>query len=219
MASKTSERPRISGRQVAGATAIVAGAVAAIGAGIFFAKDKRTPRPDYETLDEDGAFSIRDYPPLLVAEALIEGVTERKDAQDRAYHLLSDYISAKSRGGETIAMTAPVLCDLAGPGDATKDDVSAGFRMRFIMPQGYTRETLPPPPEGVTIAELPARRVGAIAFSGLWSNANLEEEEAELRAWLVERGEEEMGRAEYALYDAPLIPGPLRRNEILISLA
>lgn len=216
MATKTAKRPKISGRQVAGAAAVVAG-VAAIGAGIFFAKEKSTPRPDYDTLTEDGDFSIRHYPSLLVAETVVTGVTDRKQAQDQAFHILADYIFAKSRDGEKIAMTAPVLCDRVETGE-TLSDVSAGWRMRFVMPEGYTRETLPPAPDNITIVEMPERRIGAVSFSGLWSDANFEEEEAALRAWLNDRGEANPGRVEYALYDAPMIPGPLRLNEILIPL-
>ncbi len=28
-----------------------------------------------------------------------------------------------------------------------------------------------------------------------------------------------LGEAEYAFYDAPMVPGPLRRNEVLIPVA
>jgi len=218
MAAKTKERPRFTGKQVATGAVVAVGAIAAIGAGIFFAKDKSTPRPDYDTLSEDGDLSIRHYPELVIAETVVTGVEDRKQAQNDGFRMLADYIFAKSRDGEKIAMTAPVLCDRPAT-DETLGDVSAGWRMRFIMPEGTTRETLPSPPEGVTLTELPARRVGAIAFSGLWSDANLEEEEGALRAWLMDSGETEAGKVEYAFYDAPMIPGPLRRNEVLIPLA
>lgn len=206
-----------SGRRVATAAAVVAG-VAAVGAGIFFAKEKLSEKPDFETLAEDGALSIRNYPALLVAETVVTGATDRRQALDEGFHRLADYIFAKSRDGEKIAMTSPVLSDRI---DADKDTIDApagGWRVRFVMPAAYTRETLPPAPADVLISEMPTRRVGAIRFSGLWSDPTLQKKEAELRAWLDGRGETETRTVEYAFYDAPIIPGPLRRNEILIAL-
>lgn len=217
MATKTKERPRISGKQVAGVAAVVAG-VAAVGAGLFFAKDKSTPRPDYDTLTEDGDFTIREYPALLVAETVVTGIEDRKKAADEGFRTLADYIFAKSRDGEKIAMTAPVLSDRAAGSEPVEEGVDEGWRMRFFMPAEYTRETLPDPPADVTITELPSRRVAAVEFSGLWSDERLQAREAELREWLEENGEANPGRVEYAFYDAPMIPGPLRRNEVLIPL-
>ncbi|KPQ31561.1 MAG: SOUL heme-binding protein, partial [Porphyrobacter sp. HL-46] len=43
--------------------------------------------------------------------------------------------------------------------------------------------------------------------------------EAQLRAWLAEQGIAPTGKAEFAFYDAPMVPGPLRRNEVLIPVA
>ena len=203
--------PKISNRQLGTAAAVVA-SVAAIGAGLFFAKDKATPRPNYDTQSEEGEFSVRDYPALVVAETVVYGVVDRKQAQNEGFRTLADYIFAKSRDGEKIAMTAPVLLDRDSSG------ADEAWRMRFIMPDGYSKETLPPPPAGVTITELPARRVGAVAFSGLWTDDALEHNESGLRQWLDAEGETLSGRVEYAFYDAPMIPGPLRRNEVLIPL-
>ena len=214
MATKTKKRPRISGKQVAGVAAVVAG-VAAVGAGLFFVKDKTTPRPDHDTLREEGDLSIRQYPTLLVAETVV-ATTDRVEAQSKGFTTLADYIFAKSRDGEKIAMTAPVLIDRPDVGGELDD--GRGWRVRFVMPEGHTRETLPPPPQGVEIVELPARRVGVAEFSGRWSDDNLQAEESELRRWLEGHDEHNAGLVEYAFYDAPTIPPPLRRNEVLIPL-
>lgn len=214
MATKTKDRPRISGKQMAGAAAVVAG-VAAIGAGIFFAKDKSTPRPDYDTLTEDGEFSIREYPALLVAETIVQ-TPDRFQAQSEGFQRLADYIFAKSRPGEKIAMTAPVLIDRAH--EDGELDGESGWRVRFVMPEGHSRENLPPTPATVEIAEIPARRVGVAEFSGRWSDQNLQEEEGALRRWLENHDEHHAGTVEYAFYDAPSIPPLLRRNEVLVPL-
>lgn len=217
MATKTKDRPRISGKQVATAAAVVGG-VAAVGAALFFAKDKSSERPDYETLEQDGDFEIREYPELLVAETVVGEIADRKEASNEGFRTLADYIFAKSRDGEKIAMTAPVLVDRP-PADED-DDGLQGWRTRFVMPSSYASpEALPPAPREIEIVELPARRVAALTFSGLNTEERLQEKEAELRAWIEGRPHEgEAGTVEYAFYDAPIIPGPLRRNEILIPL-
>ncbi len=208
-------KTNIRGRQVAAGAALVAG-FAAIGAGLFLAKDKSAERPDYDVLDAEGDYEVRRYPPLLLAETVVSDARDRRQALDRGFRTLADYIFAKSRSGGKIAMTAPVLSDHHHGGDwPTGGD---GWRVRFIMPRACTRDTLPPAPAGIAISDLPGRRVAAIRFSGLANDAVLQEKEAALRRWLDQRGETGSGRAEYAFYDAPFIPGPLRRNEVLVPL-
>ena len=43
--------------------------------------------------------------------------------------------------------------------------------------------------------------------------------EAQLREWIAVRGLGPAGEAEFAFYDAPMVPGPLRCNEVLIPIA
>ncbi len=211
-------RSGVSGRQAAAGAALVAG-VAAIGAGIFLARDKSAERPEHEVLVTEGDFEIRRYPPMLLAETVVTNARDRKQALEKGFRLLAEYIFAKSRPGQKIAMTAPVLSDhRQGEGVSASDEGGDGWRVRFIMPRTYTRDTLPSAPAGIGITELPGRRVAAVRFAGLASDAVLQQKEAELRSWLDTRGEVETGRVEYAFYDAPFIPGPLRRNEVLIPL-
>jgi len=189
-----------------GAASMALGAVA--GAGYYLARERRTERPDYALLDSDGDFELRDYPPLLSADARVAG--ERKDALGRGFRILADYIFAKSRPGAAIEMTAPVLSDPAG---------EAGWRTRFLMPASFTRQTLPAAPAGVTIVEIPARRVAATRFAGMAGDQTLEAEEAALRRWISDNDLIVQGPAEHAFYNSPMIPGPLRRNEIWIPVA
>jgi hypothetical protein len=85
------------------------------------------------------------------------------------------------------------------------------------MPSKFTLATLPKPADNVDLAERPARRVAVLRFSGSPDDAALAKREAELRSWLAARGING-GAVEYAFYNSPFIPGPLRRNEVLIAL-
>ena len=51
------------------------------------------------------------------------------------------------------------------------------------------------------------------------TDALLAEQEDRLRGWLAKRGVKCKGEPEYAFYNSPMIPGPLRRNEVWLALS
>lgn len=147
----------------------------------------------------------------------------REDALNRGFRKLADYIFAKSRGGEKISMTAPVIQDrekIAMTAPVLQDQAGEqdAWRTRFVMPARYNRETLPQPPNGVGISETPARRVAAIRFSGRADDQAIAYREYELERWMSAHDLQSGGPAEYAFYNSPFIPSFLRRNEILVPL-
>ena len=198
MGDDTNRRAWLIGGGVAGAAA----------AGVAAWWLTRTETPDYSLVLKDGAIEVRAYGALPIAEAAHDG--DRDAALGKGFRALADYIFARSRVGEKIAMTAPVIADRAGD----------KWRTRFILPARY-RDLQPPAPAGgeVVTATLPARRVAAIRFPGRADDTLLEEREAELREWLGSYGLKPTGPAEYAFYNAPFVPGPLRRNEVLLPVA
>jgi hypothetical protein len=201
----------------AGAAIVGAGLV---GGAIYYFREKATPGPEYRVLATDGDFELRAYPEIIVAETMIEG--PRKEALSQGFRVLANYIFAKSRGGEQLPMTVPVLQD---SGQATTadgvmfDDTAEGhWRVRFVMPEGREPDDLPEPPTGIDLVAVPTRRVGAIKFSGVADDDRLIEQEDLLRGWLQRRDEHVGGEPEYAFYNSPMIPPPLRRNEVLLPL-
>ncbi|QIK95886.1 heme-binding protein [Sphingomonas sp. HDW15A] len=190
------------------------------GAAIYYFREKATPGPEYRVLMSDGDFEIRDYPSITVAETVVRG--PRKDALSEGFRVLADYIFAKSRGGEALPMTVPVLQDAGDPMGSDPplfdDAVEGGWRMRFVMPEGRTVGDLPEAPQGVALVEVPARRVAAVKFAGVADDARLAEHENLLRGWLAKRDERGDAEAEFAFYNSPMIPPPLRRSEVLIPL-
>jgi DNA gyrase inhibitor GyrI len=87
------------------------------------------------------------------------------------------------------------------------------------MPSASADTDLPDPPEGVELVELPARKVAVVSFSGRVTDELLQEQEDRLRGWLAKRGVKAAGEPEYAFYNSPMIPGPLRRNEVWLALS
>jgi DNA gyrase inhibitor GyrI len=199
------------------------GGGALLGLGIAYVlREKATPGPEYRVLASEGEFEIRSYPPVVVAETVIRG--PRKEALNQGFRRLADYIFAKSRAGEELPMTVPVLQDggnpMASDPPLFDDAVEGGWRVRFVMPEGRGRADLPAPPNDIELVELPARRVGVARFSGVADDSKLKANEDSLRGWLARHGEA-CGTAEpeYAFYNSPMIPPPLRRSEVLLALA
>jgi len=99
------------------------------------------------------------------------------------------------------------------------DQLEGGWRTRFMMPAGRSKADLPVPAEGVELVELEPRRVGVVSFAGRPGDRVLAEQEDRLRGWLARHGEASEAEPEYAFYNSPVIPGPLRRNEVWLALS
>jgi hypothetical protein len=198
------------------------------GMAVFVFVIQNVETPDYSVVEQDGAFELRDYPAMVVAEVTSDG--DRREALSAGFGPLARYIFAKERDGERIAMTAPVeqqRADALAP-DAriamtapvtqsrTGDD---GWAVRFIMPADYDLEQLPTPANAeVSLKQIPARRSAAVRFSGRTDDALIAEQEARLRAWMAERGLEPAAAPVYAYYNDPFTPGFLRRNEVIVPV-
>ena len=183
------------------------GLLVVAGAGYFIYREKSIEKPRHRVIERDGQFELREYPELLVAEATVAG--DRSYALDTGFGRLADYIFARSRGGDRVAMTAPVLSSSAG-GDA--------WVTRFVMPSALTRETLPHTDPGIRIDTLPTRKVATLSVSGPLNEATLSDHEDQLRHWIGAKKFTATGEPERAFYNSPFMPGPLRRTEIWLPV-
>jgi hypothetical protein len=107
-------------------------------------------------------------------------------------------------------MTAPV----------TQSERGDQWVVSFVMPAGAQLDEMPRP-EDPTIAlrsEAP-RRVAVVRFGGVATENSLRRRDAELRAWLAQRGEDTQNPSVYAFYDPPWTLPWTRRNEIMIVLS
>ncbi len=163
--------------------------------------------PNYTVRTSDGDFELRDYPKLVLAS--FDAAGDRGDAVRRAFSPLADYIFAKKRSGEKIAMTAPV----------TQTPDADNWTVSFIMPAGRTLDDLPDPSGDVTLGEVEPRRMASFRFSGRWTDARFAEASDKLAAWVASQGLTPAGEIEFAYYNDPFVPPFLRRNEVLIEVA
>ncbi|GAA4041793.1 SOUL family heme-binding protein [Parerythrobacter jejuensis] len=195
--------------------------LAAIGGVAGLAQYRSIEKPAHTVVTADGDFELRQYAPMVVAEVTHSGSRER--ALNAGFRRLAAYIFAEDRPGEAIAMTSPVIQDppekiaMTAPVIQDGDDGGA-WRTRFVMPSKYTLDTLPQPPEDIALEEIPGRRMVAVKFAGAPGTADLQAQEVRLREWMATQDLSASGPAEYAFYDAPMVPAPLRRNEVMIPV-
>ena len=203
--------------------AAIGAAVATVGAAAVYAQYRSSvDEPEFKLLMDEGEFQLRRYQPMIVAEVTHTGA--RRKSLEAGFRRLAAYIFAEDRPGEKIAMTSPVMQDqsqkiaMTAPVMQDGGEDTGTWRTRFVMPAGHTMETLPTPSQDIALEELPERKMAAIRFSGRGTNADLREKEAALRQWIASKGLVPSGEAEYAFYDAPMVPPPMRRNEVMIPV-
>jgi len=176
----------------------------------------------YRTIEQDGRFELRMIEPHVVAETFVEGDFE--DVGSEGFRRLVDYIGGANRTQARISMTAPVVQEpaseeIAMTAPVAQEKVGDRYRITFVMPSGYTLESLPQPTDArIRLQAEPGRRVAAIRYSGFWSRSRYDDHERSLREWIQRRGLESVGEPVWARYDPPFMPWFFRRNEILIEV-
>ena len=168
---------------------------------------------DYEVIESDGKFEIREYPDLMLAST-----RSGKNAQGRdgSFMKLFRYISGANESQRKISMTTPVFMENGMP--------DADVQMGFVMPKQVAEDGVPTPSgQDVNIRIRKGGRFAVIRFSGVLNNQLAKENEVKLRAWITDKeysvnDSSDLNVVESAAYDPPFTPGPLRRNEVLIRL-
>jgi hypothetical protein len=161
----------------------------------------------YEVIREIGKIEIRRYPEIIIAKV---------EDPDSGFNLLYRFITGENRQRAKVKMTTPVVSQQI---QMTSPVFSETGTMAFVMPAEYTPETTPEPlDKRVKIAEIPARLIAALCFSGGWSEAHFEKETQELLKTLSEAKIKTKGNVFTMLYNPPFIPGFLRRNEVAVEI-
>lgn len=179
--------------------------------------------PSFAVEARAGAFEIRDYAPMIVAEVTTSG--GREAAINDGFQLLAEYIFGGNTPKAKIAMTAPVTQSaargekIAMTAPVTQSGDGASWIVRFVMPKSYALDALPQPNNpAVRLLREPGARMAVVRFSGGGGTRALDAKTAELEAFIAARGEIAIGPATYAFYDPPWTPPFLRRNEVMIPL-
>lgn len=147
--------------------------LAALAWGLYSSNSVETP--DYEVVSQSDNIEIRQYAPMIAAEATVTG--ERNQAINKGFRIIADYIFGNNQAADGIAMTAPVTQqsgediamtapvtqqsseniamtapvtqqaseDIAMTAPVTQQSDGNSWNVRFIMPSKYTMDTIPRP--------------------------------------------------------------------------
>lgn len=171
---------------------------------------RSTEQPGYDVIDRlaDGIV-VRRYGPRLAYETAMGGV------MDAAFRRLAGYIFGDNRGldgrPEKMTMTIPVEVGPIG--------IGAARAMRFFAPERFTRDTLPVPLDtSVRIVDVPGETLAVRRFAGSGAGDAAFHHRAALldglngSAWIAD------GDPAFFFYDAPWVPTPLRRSEVVVRV-
>lgn len=172
-----------------------------------------TSRSAYEAAEytvsmRDGEIEVRDYPELVLATTPMKSSSQGKDG---SFMRLFGYISGRNSDDRKLAMTVPVFIE--------SNPNAAQGRMGFVVPAKDVARGVPAPSAGgVEISTRQQGRFAVIRFSGQITPDEVSARETQLRKWMEQKGLAAGATSEVAGYDPPWLPGPLRRNEVLIRV-
>jgi hypothetical protein len=177
--------------------------------------------PASEVVAEHDGWELRRYQPKLEAQVTVQGGTYR-EAVNKGFRVLAKFIFGANQAAESVEMTAPVTASrsakIAMTAPVGASATGEAWTVSFTMPSEFTASTLPRPVDpSIRIVEIPGGTWAARRFSGRAEQRH-EAIAASLEAAVRQAGLGPAGPTEVAQYDPPWIPGPLRRNEILIPL-
>jgi hypothetical protein len=169
-----------------------------------------TQTAPYDGTGQVGDIELRTYPVLMLAT--VSGTSE-----DAMFMTLFRYIGGNNRASAKIPMTAPVITGTRIP--MTSPVISGSGSMSFVMPQHYTKTTVPEPLDpAITIREVPARTLAVLRFSGTAGEEAVKERTRHLLS-VLEKEKIATTSAPFLMrYNSPWTPGFLRRNEVGVEI-
>lgn len=196
--------------------------IAVLGAALWGPIVSNVEQANYMVIEKQGNLEIRDYSPMIVAEAEASG--ERKMAINQGFRIIADYIFGNNISSQNVAMTAPVTQQqsekIAMTAPVTQQGDGDHWKVRFIMPAEQTLQTLPKPNnDSVTLKEIPSKRFAVIRFSGMAGSESLKSHTEELNSFLRTKSLAALSTPTYAFYNPPWTLPFLRRNEVMVEIA
>ena len=197
-------------------------AVVLLGAALWGPIVSNVEQPEYKVAQSCGNIEIRDYAPMIVAEAEVTG--ERREAIGTGFRLIADYIFGNNTASKKVAMTAPVTQQasekIAMTTPVTQQGEGNSWKVHFVMPSNYTMDTLPKPNNpAVKLKEIGGKRFAVIRFNGMGGKESLERHTKELDAFLSAKNLTPLSPPTYAFYNPPWTLPFMRRNEVLVEVS
>jgi hypothetical protein len=183
--------------------------------------------PKFSLIEKSGDFELRLYKPMIVAETYVDG--SLSEASTAGFRLIAGYIFGGNKGRndsapEKIAMTAPVTLEPSSQkiemtAPVVVESKDNRWRVHFVMPAGYTLNSLPIPNDSrVSLREIAEQKTAVIVFSGFAGEDKVKDKTATLFDWIKSRGLEATSNPQLARYNPPWTLPFFRHNEILINI-
>ncbi|MFZ2149923.1 MAG: heme-binding protein [Minisyncoccia bacterium] len=178
----------------------------------------------YSVLTKADGYEIRNYPAHIVAQTVVEGTSVNGDAFNKGFRIIAGYIFGGNVKKESIAMTAPVVAQESSEKIAMTVPVTASAEgnsqvVSFVMPSGYTLETLPTPNDAkIKLIEVPEQKIAALTFSWYRTDSRFEKMRSQLFADLTRDNVTIIGMPIFAGYNPPWTPPWMNRNEIMVQV-
>ena len=177
---------------------------------------------DYQVLEKEGSFDIRQYEEYWAVRTEIEG--DYRESSSKGFRVLFNYISGNNKQQEKIAMTGPVIqqeqgAKIAMTGPVIQKKKGKGWILEFVLPSKYNTEQPPEPlaPE-VKLVKSPRYRAAAISYSGNLREKKYNTKAKELMDIVRAKGLQPIGEPFSAGYDPPWAIPFLKHNEVLVII-
>lgn len=183
-------------------------------------------KPKYEVVFEhSNGIELRRYAAHILIETEVDAAFE--DAGNAAFRRLAGYIGGNNRASTKVSMTVPVNQrsaaepeKMAMTAPVSQRAEGQSYVISFVLPSKYSLDSAPEPTDSrVRLSRVPPSLVAAIRYRGRWTEETYQERLAELKQTIDELNWQISGEPNFARYNPPIVPGLLRRNEILIPVA
>jgi len=175
----------------------------------------------YEVVESSENIEIRDYPPMIVAEVLI--AENREESMNKGFRVIADYIFGNNYSAKNISMTVPVIQQknekIAMTAPVSQQLDGENWKISFLMPSGYSMETIPKPNNNdIKLKKIEERRFAVIRFSGLGRDDSLKTQTEKITEFIATRKLSVISSPIYAFYNPPWSIPFLRRNEVMVEI-
>jgi hypothetical protein len=181
----------------------------------------RAKEPKFTVLEKKNGYEIRKYNSYIEAQTIVTG--SYREAMTSGFRILAGYIFGGNTKKQSISMTAPVLeqksesISMTAPVLETAIDNNSRI-LSFIMPEGYTLDTLPTPNDTrIKLVKVPSHTTAVLRYSGYNNAKKVDEMKAKLLGYL-KRDDIAAGLPRGAGYNPPWTPPFMMRNEILVDI-
>jgi len=169
----------------------------------------RYEQPNYSVVTTCDGYEVRRYESYLAAETTVHG--DFDSVGNTAFRRLAGFIFGRNSEGQKMNMTVPV----------TREQIAASaYQYRFVMEKAYSEKDLPRPvDDSVELVRVASGDYAASLYRGRSNELQYRRAEAALLEALHRDGIEATGTPVSAVYNGPLTPPALRRNEVLVPIA